>query len=259
MKTKWLYLTMMLGCGGLFILLSFGLTMAYLACNNNIILFQSALPEVLDVFRELGELLAWAIALSLLSYAIFFRIPKSTVLRLVVLLGALLLLHRIFDLLAILIMYQSVSLYEDVIFNAFYWGIDLLFLAISLLLATSTAKAYYRHRAAKNKVKSLFKNDVTVDLSTEDFYPFRKFFTKQNPLQFCLFKMAILFSASKILSRLIFDFGYGAPQDATEILVMALYYLSDLLLGAIFYIFCILIFRFVFAKLQNTKKPDDVN
>ncbi|MBO5939149.1 MAG: hypothetical protein J6Q82_06590 [Clostridia bacterium] len=259
MKTKWLYLMMLVGGGGIFVLLSFGLTLAYLACNNDIILFQSALPELLDVLRDLSEIFAWAIALSILAYAIFFRTAKNIVFRLILLLCGLLLLRRLFDLLAILIMYQTLSLYNDLFFNIFYWIVDLLLLLISMVLASSTAKKYYRQCTVKNKAKTLFGNDVKVDLSTEDFYPFQTFFTKKNPLQRCLLKISILFSVSKVLSRLIFDLGYGAPEDVTEALIMCLYYLSDLIFGAVFYIFCILIFHVIFAKLKKQKNLDDVN
>lgn len=259
MKTKWLTLTMLIGCGGLFFLLSFGLTLAYLACNNNIILFQSALPEILDVFRDLIEIFAWAIALSILSYAIFFRFAKTTIFRLSLLLCGLLLLRRVFDLSVTMIMYQTLSVYDDLFYNLFYWIIDILFVIFSWSIASATAKKYYRQRTVKNKAKTLFQNNITTDLTTEDFYPFQKIFSKRNPLQTCLLKISLLFSASKLLSRLIFDLGYGAPEDAREALIMLLYYLSDLIFGVVFYIFCILIFHIIFAKLKKQKNLDDVN
>ncbi len=259
MKTKWLTLMMLVGVGGLFVLLSFGLTIAYLSCDNNIILYQSILPEILNVLRNLTEVFAWAIALSLLAYAIFFRTAKSTVLRLSLLLCGLLLLRRVFDISVVLIVYQSISLYYDIFFNIIYFIIDLLILLISSVLISSTSKKYYRQRSAQNKAKTLFGNEIKTEISTEDFYPFQKIFDKKNPLQVCLLKISVFFSLSKILSRLLFDLGAGAPNDWKDFLWMVVYYLSDLIFGAVFYIFCILIFHVIFAKLKKQKNLDDVN
>ncbi|MBQ2999625.1 MAG: hypothetical protein IJD64_04110 [Clostridia bacterium] len=262
MKTKWLTLTMLIGCGGLFAVLSFGFSLVYLFCNNNIILFQSILPDLIDIVRELTEILVWALAISLLSYAVFFRFPKSDLLALSSLLCFLLILHRIFELSVILIVQGKLDLFDDILGNLFYLVGDLLLVLIAYLLTSSTARAYYRNRAVKAKAKSLFANDTTLDVKQEDFYPFKKIFDKVNPLQLCLLKIAILFSATKILSRLLFDIGYGAPKDFVEFLIMFAYYLSDLLLGIVFYVFAILIFHRLFAKInkkENEKKLDDVN
>ena len=262
MKTKWLFLTMLIGCGGLFVLLSFGFGFAYLFCNNNIILFQSILPDVIDIVREITEILVWALALTLISYAIFFRLPKSIIQCLCFLLIGLLLLHRIFELVMVLIVYGSLDLYNDILENIFYLIGDLLLVLITYLLASSTAKAYYRRRAIKTKAKSLFENDTSIDVTQEDFYPFKKIFDKANPLQVCLLKIAILFSAIKLLSRLLFDIGVGAPDGFGEFLIMFAYYLSDLIFGIVFYVLAILIFHRLFAKInktKNEKKLDDVN
>ena len=257
MKTKRLFLTMLIGCGGLFAVLSFGLTLAYLACNNNIVLFQSALPEILDVFRELIEFLAWALALVLISYASLFCGSNKTAVRLLFLLSGLLLVRRIFDLCAILLINHRISMHEDLFYNLFYWIFDLVLVLISWLLISSTIKAYLRRRTVTGKARALFGADTKFIISTEEVYPFGKCFSKTNPLQACFLKNAILFSASKILSRLIFDLDYGAPEGLGDLLLMFFYYLSDLIFGLIFYLFCILIFRIVIFKTQ--KKTDDVN
>ena len=259
MKTKWLYLTMLIGCGGLFAILSFGLGLAYLFCNNNIILFQSILPDLIDIVRELTEIFVWTLALTLISYAIFFRLSKRVTVRLCSLLTALLILHRIFELSVILIVQRVLDFSDDILGNIFYLLGDLLLVLIACLLISSTAKGYYRKKAIKNKAKSLFGHDESLTLTHEDFYPFQKIFDKTNPLQLCLCKIAILFSATKILSRLIFDIGIGAPKGFGEFLIMVAYYLSDVLFGIVFYVFAILIFRWIFTKLEKNKKPDDVN
>ena len=154
------------------------------------------------------------------------------------------------------------DLSNDILGNCFYLLGDLLLVLIAYLLTSSTSKGYYRRQAVKNKAKSLFSNRTSIELKNEDFYPFKKILDASNPLQLCLLKIAILFSATKILSRLLYDFGIGAPNDFAEFLVMLAYYLSDVLLGIVFYIFAILIFRRIFAKLEKVnheKKPDDVN
>ena len=169
----------------------------------------------------------------------------------------LLILHRIFELSVILLVYGGLDFSNDILGNIFYLLGDLLIVLIAYFLTASTAKEYYRKRAATAKVKSLFANDPTLDLSYEEFYPFKKIFDKTNALQYCLLKIAILFSATKILSRLLYDFGIGAPEDFGEFLIMCAYYLSDLIFGIVFYIFAILIFRRIFAKVELTDNENN--
>ena len=94
---------------------------------------------------------------------------------------------------------------------------------------------------------ALFSDSYAPDLS--DVYPFRKFYSKGNPVQRCLLIIGIILASLKVLSRVIFDIDYGAPESFEECLVMAVYYLSDLLIGLIFY----LIASFILSRIFQEK------
>ena len=49
----------------------------------------------------------------------------------------------------------------------------------------------------------------------------------------------------KLLARLIGDIGYGAPSDTAELLVMAVAYLSDVLIVVIFYFVSQMTFKYL--------------
>ena len=46
---------------------------------------------------------------------------------------------------------------------------------------------------------------------------------------------------------------YGAPKDFGEVLVMIVYYSSDILLGVIFYVFSMFVFHRLFRRFSSCK------
>lgn len=76
-------------------------------------------------------------------------------------------------------------------------------------------------------------------------------YRKSGELKSAAIKSGVVIAVSKVLSRAAYDISYGPPRDLTDLLWMILYYLSDLLAGAIF----VLILMFIFKLL--TKKTAD--
>ena len=66
---------------------------------------------------------------------------------------------------------------------------------------------------------------------------------KKNPLQISAIFAGGLLSINNILSRIVTDISYGAPESFDEVMVMAAYYLSDVLVAGIAYIIIINIFK----------------
>ena len=58
----------------------------------------------------------------------------------------------------------------------------------------------------------------------------------------------VVVSLSKVLSRVVYDIQYGAPVDFTDLLWMIVYYLSDIIVGVIFVLISMLIFKHLAKK-----------
>jgi len=69
-------------------------------------------------------------------------------------------------------------------------------------------------------------------------------------------KLAVMISGIKIVTRVISDLYYGAPESLAEGLIMIAYYTSDLLNGVIFYTILWFLFSHINKKetaLLNNK------
>ncbi len=64
---------------------------------------------------------------------------------------------------------------------------------------------------------------------------FSKIISKISPQAFSAASAAFIVSAVRITVRIVFDIGYGAPDSPNEILLMAVYYMSDILYGVILF------------------------
>ena len=73
----------------------------------------------------------------------------------------------------------------------------------------------------------------TLSDSEEKLLPFNKLFSFSNPLQRVIAVSALILSASKIVSRIIYDVQIGAPESQEETVEMLIYYASDILVGAV--------------------------
>jgi hypothetical protein len=76
----------------------------------------------------------------------------------------------------------------------------------------------------------------------EHVFPYRSLFSFINPLQNIALKGGILLSATKILTRLIYDVQAGAPRSLADLLWIITYYASDILIGISFYAIALLLF-----------------
>ena len=113
-----------------------------------------------------------------------------------------------------------------------------------LQLLAVIAIVYYEYK----KCNKFITERKKAGISTPAFLPFTKTLDKNNPLQACAFKLALLVSGIKISTRIISDIYYGFPQSLAEGLVMVAYYLSDMLNGLIFYTLLWLLFNYINKK-----------
>jgi len=236
---------------GLFLLLAFGLNLPYNLANNNIVLHPTVLPDVLLILIDLIETLAFAIGFSILVFAMVSRVPAA---KLALLFLCATLFHRICDLAVALILNHVLSL-KDILINLVYWIFNGILILGAYLIARHQTKKHFKRTALQSKASSLFgkTEDYPVQPTAHACYPFKKIYSKENPCQACALRIGILLSAVRVLVRMIFDIVYGAPKDFGEVLVMIVYYSSDILLGVIFYVFSMFVFHRLFRRFSSCK------
>ena len=239
---------------GLVAILSLGLTLFYNYCNTDIILYTSVLPEVLKILIDLLEIGIYAICFSIFLFSPFCRHENAPSLSLLFVYMGAFTFRRICDLIGVLILYGSLDSL-DFTYAMVYVLLDVILALVVFFQARSGANRYYRAQAQSLRTDALFA-DTELRLSTEGIHPFCKIFDKTNPLQRSVLINTIILVGIKVLSRLVFDIDYGAPEDFGEVLIMAVYYLSDLLLAVIFYALSIVVLNKLF---QYKAKKDEVN
>lgn len=254
----WLPLSMTLLTFGLYALLSLGLTLPYNYCGTDELLYVSVLPEVLNLLIDLTEMAIYALCFSIFLFAAFHKhdgAPALTVLW--IYLGALL-FRRLCDLFGVLILFGSLDSL-DLTYAAVYFLLDVALALVVYFLGQRKARRFLLGQLTAPSSSALFK-DTSPRLSTSALHPFRRFFDSSNPLQGHLAVVAIILAGIKILSRVLYDIDYGAPEDFTEILIMAVYYLSDLILAVVFYVLSVLVLNCLFRRQSkgNEKKEDEV-
>lgn len=167
----------------------------YISICSNVVWLESKLPYLLEILLELCQLFIWVHLISSMIYAVKRRKTVFFMVSTVVLTLARYLYSPILN-----IAKGSPLDFMEIFDSLIYFGADMLILAIVFIAVL----------IKKNKDSSGY-------------------------LHFGSLLSAILISASKISSRIIFDIYYGAPQSTSEIIIMILYYFSDVLYGAAVY------------------------
>ncbi len=253
MKTKRTHLMMLAVTFGLYAVLSFGLTLPLQYANTDIVLYASVLPEILAILIELTEILLYAFAFSLLIGTTFLGNSLRSFLGLGWILSGACLFRRLCDLAVILIVFSELG-YEDIIESVTYLLLDLILIWAILWLIRWRYSGYVKKAAKAYSGKALFAEEMTIPTSLSDLYPFKRIYSPKNPVQCCALIIGIIRSAAKVISRIIYDIDYGAPEDFGEVITMAIYYCSDILIGVIFYATAILILGKWFRKVSESNQ-----
>jgi hypothetical protein len=74
---------------------------------------------------------------------------------------------------------------------------------------------------------------------------------KNDPLRFSALLVALLMGVIRIIGRVIYDIGYGAPTDLIDILWMILYYSLDVFIGVACYFVLLYILRKLILLKEN--------
>lgn len=157
------------------------------------------------------------------------------------------------------VIYGSVGrpeeVFVDLIYLTVYFALFLLQLLAVYIFATTDSSRYLSSLEALEGARNQKSRMLTSARSA--ILPFSRFFNWYNPLQRSAIKVSALITAIKIGTRIVNDISFGAPESFGEIMIMAVYYLSDLLYGAVAYIVALFVIHLLYEKLK--KKDGDVS
>lgn len=133
-----------------------------------------------------------------------------------------------------------------------YFALEAFQLCICVLIArfvcSEATKKYVMLRVAARRLGEPEFNWIS------EIYPYSAPHRVKNPIIRCGWILGVIFAALKVLSRFIYDLSYGAPSGWNEIAQMIAGYLSDILCGALIFLFVILFAACFFKWL--TKEPE---
>ena len=200
---RWLSAALAIATFGTFLLMTFGFNLLYNICNSDIILYTSILPEILTVLIDLCEVAVYAVSFSIILFALFLRMPSVGLVWLYV---SASFFRRICDLAVALILNHSLNM-GDVFLNGLYFLFDVLLVWGLFWIAHVRAQRYYKRLVLKSKASALFGSQESAPAlpEIEALYPFKKIYSKENPLQGCALTVSIILSAVKVFDRILFD------------------------------------------------------
>lgn len=216
----------------------------YTQVSTNVLFIGGWLPFVMRLLLELIDVAIFAGAYFCIVYA-FFRMSAKKAWLFPVLYVILAFARRALTLLLQFIQVQYIGS-DDILSLILYYAFDVIQLCIVLAVVI--------YEVCKSR--RFINNYKEAGLETPRFLPLTAVFSKNNPLQMCSLKLAVIISGFKILTRIVSDLYYGAPESLGEALIMAAYYTSDLLNGVVFYTILWFLFSHINKKetaLLNNK------
>ncbi len=221
-----------LGCAAIFAVITFILEPISVFAVSDITVSKTVLPRILDIILDLTETAAFAFCYSVIIFASVTRTRKSGF-AFFGIYAAACFVRRASVLGITLLTYNYIDSTD-----IFTLGAALIFeyiLALAVTLVAVSVGMRYRQRQAEVKKAAR----IAGDSFEFDNFNFTSVFSSHNPLQLCMLIAGIILSFLKLGMRIRSDIKYtsfyGAPSGIGEILIMIVYYLSDIFVCAIFY------------------------
>ena len=251
---KYFWIIMILFCALPVFLDTLLITPIYVSLENNVAFSESFLTMVIYYFKDILGVVAFSVAYAIIIFSILLLSKRKA--RLAVLLYTVIYFLQIpLKLIMNIPLYGSLGSVDDITLDVIYLTVYFLLYMLQLLIvwlfATTDTNKYLRYIAFVKEKKN--KKGKSLPAEPDAVLPLTKFFNRYNPLQRSAFKMSLLILAVKLLSRVINDISYGAPSSIGEVLVMAAYYLSDILFALVAYVIALLVFSVLHTKAANKK------
>lgn len=230
----------------------------YATLEANVAYSGSMLTIVIKYLQDFFDLFAFSSAYALIIFSALLLDGKRS--RFIALFYAITYLLVIpVKMLMNVVIYGTLGNTSQIIIDVIYLGVYFVLYLIQLLVvyifAATDSSRYISSLEAlrgskRDKARQRAENIGSV-------LPFSKFIDWYNPLQRSAVKMSALITAIKVGTRIINDVSVGAPESFGEVMIMVVYYLSDLIYGAVAYIVAIFIITLFFERLK--KKDGDVS
>lgn len=234
----------------------------YTSVHANVAFASSALDVTIKYFQDFLDLCAFAVSYALIIFSALLISRKRA--RLAVLIYTLSFALRIpLRLLMNVVtngtLGNSTQITIDVIYLLAYFSLEMLQLLIVYIFAVTDSNKYMYHIEMKKSKSKGKKGRKKQDDPDEKAFvlPFSSFFDWYNPLQRSAIKMSIMIIVMRIFSRILNDISIGAPKSFGEVMVMVLYYTSDILYGVVAYVIALITFNAVYDKLKVNEKETD--
>jgi hypothetical protein len=138
----------------------------------------------------------------------------------------------------------------DSVYLGVYFALQMLQLLVVYIFTRIDSDKFKAYVATFDSNKSRNESQPTKIL------PFSKLLNWNNPLQRSAIKMSLLILLIKLVTRVINDISYGAPESVGEVLIMVLYYLSDIIYGAVAYLISIFVISQFYEKIKKKSGVD---
>lgn len=221
------HIIMALFCAAAFAVMELVLTPIYIALYSDITV-GVIWSYIIEILLNLTEIFTFAVCYSLIAYAAVLRKWRNTV-TLCLVYAVATLARRAASLLITYFSSGGIDGY-DIRNVGIYLIFELAEVTVVAVIALVIGTRYNRELNEKKKA-ALILNTAINDENTE----FSKIYSKENPLQRILLLAGIMLIAVNVGMRVFYDISYGAPSGVAEVLLMAAYYLSDILKGVVFY------------------------
>ncbi len=231
---------------GLFFGTLFALVLAplYLESINNIGFGFDFLPDILDALMLLCHLASFFVGYAIISYSFFRFSPKKSLPAIFIFVGTTAYKY-ILNLVAGWLLFDGIptktseinlallSVSSNIVLELLQHAIVII---ICYVIIRKALPAYFLKEKQMRKI-----GDEKFDLR-ECVFPFTEVYSSKNPLQRSALYSALIITALQIAQLLIHDiFVGGLPSSLPDALWMIAYYVGSVIVGALCYLFMILV------------------
>lgn len=204
----------------------------YSSLEANIVYRGSLISVLIKYVQDFLDVCAFSFAYAMIIFSTLFLTRSYTRLT-AAMYTAIFIVQIPLKLLMNVIIYGSLGnefeITMDIVYLGVYFALQMLQLLIVYIIARLNSDRFKSSLPVPDSKKAI--NDTSV----KPVIPFSRIFDRKNPLQCACAKMALLIVVVKILTRIVNDVTFGAPESFSEVAVMIIYYLSDVIYGAIAY------------------------
>ena len=215
----------------LFGLSCFLISPLYVSLSSNIVYSDSLITDLINLVNNIFYIAVYAICFSAFIYSVYKCTARRSV-SLVIVYCVAVLLRYLANIVVQTFTDGVAPMLEDLYPTLLAYIFDLIIAFAVLLIAHLCIKKTHTAKTGRS------------------YLPFDKLYTGSNPLQKASLFTGVLLASIKVLTRVIYDIGYGAPTSIIDLLRMVVYYLSDVLICVVIYLVSLLVIMY-FDKKDN--------